>query len=86
MPLESLSRELSQYRRFVIVEESAKDASIHDALAEYLRQIAPVQRIDSVDLGDAYVPHGNMESLYQHYGLDGKSLAEHILEVDQVEN
>ena len=86
MPLDSLTRELSQYRRFVIVEETAKDACIHDALAEYLRQIAPVQRIDSVDLGDAYVPHGNMESLYQHYGLDCKSLAEHILEVDQVEN
>ena len=38
------------------------------------------------DLGREYVPHGDMASLYKHYGLDGQSIADHILEVGQIED
>ena len=85
LPLEALQQVLRHYRRVVIVEEATEASAIHDVLACHLRENTQVPRICSRDLGSAYVPHGSMTDLYKQYGLDAASIADLILEVDQVE-
>ena len=42
-------------------------------------------RVTGMDLGGEFVTHGNTVQLYQHYGLDGASVAQKIMEVQRVE-
>ena len=37
--------------------------------------------VSSLNLGDQYVTHGNINQLYAHCGLDGQSVANHVQEV-----
>ena len=64
-----------------VLEEVAAAASIHDTVARFL----PGHRVEYRDLGNAYVPHGDMKTLYQHYGLDAASVAEYLQEAIQLE-
>ena len=40
-------------------------------------------RLDGIDLGHQFITHGDMNSLYQHYGLDAQSIAKFVQEVRQ---
>ena len=82
LPIEALKTALEGFSYVLIAEEAAAEASIHDSIARHF----PGIHFDCLDLGSAYVSHGDMGSLYRHYGLDGQSLADHIWEVGQVEN
>jgi 1-deoxy-D-xylulose-5-phosphate synthase len=86
LPVEALREALAEIRHLIIAEESFSEAGIHDALARRLQEMGEAYRIDYIDLGSQYVPHGDMASLYKHYGLDGQSIADHILEVRKIEN
>ena len=82
LPIEAMKTALEGFSYVLIAEEAAAEASIHDSIATHFPDI----HFDCLDLGSAYVSHGDMGSLYRHYGLDGQSLADHIWEVGQVEN
>ena len=69
----------------VLIAEEAI-GGISDKLAWQLSQENPSVMIHVTDLGKEYVTHGDMESLYRHYGLDPRSLAEKMMEVRKVEN
>ena len=86
LPIAELEEKLCGYSTIVIVEESARDAAIHDSLAFHLRKLPGVRQILCRDLGNAYIPHGDMASLYKYCGLDGQSIADLIVEVGQNEN
>jgi len=66
---------------YLIVEEATHGSGIGDALAAKLYSTYPGCRVDVMDLGNEFVPHGNVEILYKHYGLDGASIAERAREV-----
>ena len=79
--MEQLCMALQGKDYILIAEETSRQASVHDWLARYLAG----HRVDCLDLGSEYVPHGDLNTLYKHYGLDGQSIADHIQEAIQVE-
>ena len=86
IPFDELDGALREIKHIVIAEEAFAEAAIHNSMACHLRALPGIRRIDCLDLGREYVPHGDMASLYKHYGLDGQSIADHILEVGQIED
>ena len=86
LPVEALIEALGGIRHLIIAEESFSEAAIADTLSCLLRQTGENYRMDSIDLGSHYAPHGDMASLYKHYGLDGASIAYFILEVRKIED
>lgn len=82
LPVDGIKSLLDGFSHILVVEEVVAEASIHDAIA----RIYPEKQVNFLNLGNAYVPHGDMASLYKHYGLDGQSIAESILEVLKIEN
>jgi len=55
-------------------------------LAYKMRSIRPDCNILGLNLGDQYIPHGSMDSLYSQYGLDAQSIKSYVLEVHHSEN
>ena len=72
---------LSENKQIIIVEEAAAGAGIADALAAGLYRSCPGCRVDTVDLGSRFIPHGAMHKLYELTGLDGASIADFTKEV-----
>ncbi len=65
-----------------VLEETCTGSGIREELGWKMQDV----RVFGIDLGSEYVTHGDMESLYLHYGLDGQSVADKIMEVLQREN
>ena len=70
----------------VVVEEAAAECGIRELLAWKLQHLSPNIRVDGIDLGNRFVTHGDMKSLYQHYKLDAESIANYVQEVRSHEN
>lgn len=78
---EELADAVADIPYVLIAEEASSDAALVHSISTQL----PGKHIQSVNLGSAYVPHGDVASLYRLYGLDAQSIANQILEVTQVE-
>ena len=76
----------SHSRNFVILEETCANSGIGITLAKALYDHFPECRVDCVNLGHRFVTHGSVKKLYEHYGLDGLSVAKRIMEVRSHEN
>ena len=85
LPVAEIVKQMSQSRHLVILEETCCNSGIKETLSWELRKLRDC-RIDGIDLGKQYVTHGSIDALYTHYGLDGRSVAEYILEVRSREN
>ena len=83
IPLESITELLEGQKHIVIAEEAS--SGIAEKLAWYILQIMPDAKIQIADIGSHYVTHGNIQTLYQHCGLDAASLAEKMMEVRKIE-
>lgn len=81
LPIQQIIENLSQNRRVLVVEETAAGCSVRDILAAQIQKYIPQCKFYGLDLGDQYVTHGSVKQLYQHYKLDGRSIADYILEV-----
>jgi len=79
--VEELLPMLPEGAEVVIVEEAASAAGIMEALAWQIREKRPEIRISGMNLGEHFIPHGDMKSLYQLVGLDGESIANFVREV-----
>ena len=66
----------------VLMEEACTGSGIREALAEKLSGT----KLSVIDLGSDFVPHGAVNTLYEHYGLDGMSVANFVKEVLGREN
>lgn len=86
LPVYNILTMLSQNEHVVVLEEAASGCGIREALAWELQHLKPGIRVDGIDLGCQYVTHGDLKSLYQHYGLDAQSICEFVQEVRSVEN
>ena len=69
----------------LIPEEVPTGSGIYESVAASLYATGANCRIHRVDLGTKFATHGNIQELYQHYGLDGRSLADRIKEEIQDE-
>lgn len=85
-PADALEAAISGYQKILVVEEAAAGSGIYDTLAASIHKIIPDCQVFRRDLGAGFVPHGNVNTLYQHYGLDGASIADFAKEALQHEN
>ena len=72
---------MSRHHHVVIVEESATGSGVHQELAWQIRHKMPDCKVHGLDLGNRFVTHGDMKTLYKYYGLDGESIADFTREV-----
>ena len=61
----------------IMVEEAAAGSGMKERIGWAL----PNSRIFGIDLGENFIPHGDMTSLLHKYGLDGESIAKFAREV-----
>lgn len=78
---EELLAALPENRPVFIFEETAANAGIREALAWRLRQRMPRLPVYGRDLGECFVPHGDMPALYRLVGLDEQSMVNDVREV-----
>lgn len=83
LPVYHMLTMMSRTPHVVVVEETAAGCGIRETLAWELQHLKPGVRVDGIDLGHQYVTHGDMNSLYRHYGLDSNSIASYVQEVLQ---
>ncbi len=81
LPVYNVLTMMSENEHLVVVEEIAGGCGIREELAWALQHIKPGIRVDGIDLGRQFVTHGDMNSLYQHYGLDAESITKFVQEV-----
>ena len=67
--------------RLLVLEEVSGGTGIAGDLALKMGQLNASTRVYSRDLGNRFVPHGSVNELYEHCGLDAKSVAEYVQEV-----
>lgn len=81
LPVYNVLTMMSDTEHVIVLEEVAGGCGIREALAWELQHIKPSIRVDGIDLGHQFITHGDMQSLYQHYGLDPASIAKFTQEV-----
>ncbi len=81
LPGEEVAGKLSRNHRVLIVEETCSGSGIREALAWEIRKSCPDCRLDGLDLGWRFVPHGSSRELYEYCGIDGKSIARRAKEM-----
>ena len=69
-------------KNVIVVEETMESSGIGGEIATLL----PNHRVTRMNLGDKFVTHGDINSLYKHCGLDAHSITERTLEVLKNEN
>ena len=82
LPINALRVKLEGISHVFVAEEIAANCGISHALAYSLQD----KNIYGFNLGDQYVPHGSVDKLYAHCGLDSRTIANRILEVLDHEN
>ena len=80
LPVDEILKNLSDKHHVFVIEEIAGNCGIRDQLASQLRRMEPNCRVDGMDLGNRYIPHGSLDKLYDYYGLSGERIAGSILE------
>jgi 1-deoxy-D-xylulose-5-phosphate synthase len=78
--------DLAGGKKLLVVEEVSGGCGIAQALSLEVMKDSPEYRVFSRDLGADFVPHGSMEQLYKHCGLDAQALADYAEEVLRDEN
>ncbi len=85
IPVDEILPLLNNGSHVVIIEETAANCGIGKDLAWELQHRLETIRVDTMDLGEKFVPHGSVKTLYTHCGLDAEQIAEKILEVHPCE-
>ena len=83
LPMEAIQRELAGIDHVSVLEEVSENSGICHVLAGSLAGSARVQKMN---LGGGYVPHGSTDDLYRHCGLDRETIANTIKEALRNEN
>ncbi len=81
LPVEEILPYISDSVPVCVVEETMASCGVGDGLA----QAFPGCRVYEKNLGEQYVPHGDLQTLYRHCGLDGESIANFVQEVCSLE-
>ena len=81
LPGEEIAARMAPGKPVVVAEETCSGSGIREALAWELGRLCPDCRVEGVDLGHRFIPHGSLEQLYRLCGLDSRSLADFVKEV-----
>ncbi len=81
LPVDEICEYCSGTTPVVIVEEASTNSGIGRELGWQLMHRNPGCVVESLDLGNRFVTHGDLKSLYQYYGLDGQSIAKYAKKV-----
>ena len=81
LPAEEILRLMPERKNVVIIEETAANSGIKQALAWELLRRCPACRVSGIDLGADFVPHGDQKKLYACCGLDPDSIAKYVIGV-----
>ena len=77
LPVNDICSMISENHLIFVMEEACA-SGVHQDLSWEMSKWIPDCRFFGVDLGQKFIPHGSIEQLYRHYGLDGQSVAETI--------
>ncbi len=83
LPAKELADALKNYRHCVIVEDVCNGSGVGDAIAANLTKVCCFTQIN---LGKTFTTHGTIPQLHKLCGLDGESIAAHIMGVLSDEN
>lgn len=78
IPADEILRLMPDRKTAVVIEETAANSGIKAALAWELRAHCPECRVDGIDLGTGFVPHGDQKKLYSLCGLDVDSIVNDV--------
>ena len=78
---EEIAETMSKNPCAVVVEEVCTGSGIREALAFALEKQSRGCRVEGLDLGNGFVPHGSQKELYKHCGLDAQSIAAYVEEM-----
>lgn len=80
LPVDQILENSSESRHFFVVEETMGGCGIREELYWELTRRCPDCRVEGLDLGKDFVPHGSVGELYRHCGVDAASIAEKVKE------
>jgi len=80
LPIKAILKNMSQNPYVVVVEEVSGNCGIRDTVAYEIGQIDPACKVTGIDLGNRFIPHGELGTLYENYGLSPSAIAEFIRE------
>ena len=81
LPVREILDKMSENHCLIAVEEVCSGSGIREALAYEIGKMASGCRVDGLDLGREFVPHGELKRLYSHCGVDAASIAAYTKEV-----
>jgi 1-deoxy-D-xylulose-5-phosphate synthase len=86
LPLDEILSQISGHSHVIVAEEALRGSGIGQHLAYEIAKQRPDCRVDVLDLGEEFITHGSLDSLYRHCSLDGDSICNYVQEVLKVEN
>ena len=86
LPVDTIIKSASANKRIVVLEEISGQCGICQELTYALQKICPECHVSGIDLGKRYVSHGNINTLYEHYGLSPEAIKNYVMEAHQSEN
>ena len=86
LPIKEVLSYISTNVPVCIFEETMAHCGVGETLMKEIRDTVPGCRVYHKDLGEKYIPHGAMDALYTHCGLNGEQIASFVREVCRCEN
>ena len=86
LPVDEIAKSVSASKQVVVLEEISGQCGICQELAYELQKICSEYRVNGIDLGKQYITHGNINTLYEHYGLSPEAIKNYVMEVHHSEN
>jgi len=80
LPVEAICKLVGTARHVFVMEEVCGECGIAASLALQICAKLPHCQVRSCNLGNRFIPHGNLRSLYQFCGLDADSVCSYVLE------
>lgn len=80
LPITDIIEALGTCRHVMVVEESCSAAGVKETLAWEILHAVGGCKVNGIDLGDRFICHGDMISLYKYCGLDSVSIADRTQE------
>ena len=86
LPVDVITKSLSANKYVVVLEEISGQCGICQELTYELQKSCPECRVSGIDLGKRYISHGNVNTLYEHYGLSPEAIKDYVMEAHHSEN
>ena len=86
LPVAEIAKHLPENGKLFAVEEVSGGCGICQELAYEMQKCRPDCTVLGKDLGKQYICHGNLDTLYDHYGLSAEAIKTWIMEEYKVEN